>query len=48
MREILKILLKCYCSDQIKEDEICGHAAGMKYLVEESEVTRAIKKHRIK
>ena len=47
MREILKLLLKCYCSDEIKENEICRHAAGMKYLVEEREVTRAIKKHRI-
>jgi hypothetical protein len=48
MRDILKILLKCYCSDQVKEDEICGHAAGMKYSVGESEVTRALKKHWIK
>ena len=29
MRDIFKILLKCYCSDQVKEDEICGHVAGI-------------------
>jgi len=48
MRDILKILLQCYCGDQVTEDEICGHAAGMKYLVGESDVTRTLKKHRIK
>jgi len=48
MRDILKILLQYCCSDQVKEDEICGHAAGMKYLVGESDETRILKERRIK
>jgi hypothetical protein len=42
MRDILKLLLKCYCSDQVKEDECCGYAAGMKYVVGENKVTMAL------